>query len=96
MERARSVTTFPAATAVTARQATSITPYAKSALVRITVSRLQSEDVQTEDSLYRALYETGEAMGADVGSLNQSFSVMTSDLTKLGWITLSRVSTYHL
>lgn len=51
-----------------------------------------SEDVQTEGSLY----ETREAMGANVRSLNQSFSVMMSDLTKLGWTTLSTLSAYHL
>ena len=46
VEPARSVTTSLAATAVTVRQATSMMPSAKSALVRITVSGLWDDDKQ--------------------------------------------------
>lgn len=46
MEWARSVTTSLAATAVTVRRATSMTPAAKSATVRMAVSGLWGDDEQ--------------------------------------------------
>lgn len=64
VEWARSVTTSLAATAVTVRRATSMTPSAKSAPVRIAVSGLWDDDEQIGGLVVQTGFEARAALEA--------------------------------